>query len=167
MTTDRLVLEVLTTQENHFIFELVNSKGWLEFIGNRNVNNPEEAVDYIQKIIENPNVQYWVVKLKEARSSVGVVTLIKRDYLAHHDIGFAFLSQYMGHGYGFEAANKVLGYLVENANHTHILATTLPSNKSSIRLLERLGLQFDNEIEVNGGKLHVYSVAAETVPIPK
>ena len=167
MITQRLVLEPLSTQDNDFMYELVNSKGWIEFIGNRNVNSSEEAIPYIQKIIENADVTYWVVKLKKERISLGVITLLKRDYLEHHDIGFAFLPQYMNNGYAYEAANTVLGNLVKDSKHTHIQATTLPSNKSSIQLLEKLGLRFKSEMEVKGEKLYEYIGASEKLAIDK
>lgn len=156
MITDRLVLEALSEQDNHFIFKLVNTKGWLEFIGNRNVNSSDDAIGYIQKIRENPNVTYWVVKLKEERHSIGVITLIKRDYLEHHDIGFAFLPHYMNQGYAFEAANEVIRYVFEDLNHTHIQAIVLPSNQGSIKLLEKLGLRMERTIEPNQEPLYVY-----------
>jgi len=135
MTTDRLLLEALSEQDNHFI----------------------------QKIIENPDVNYWVVKLKKENSSIGVVTLIKREYLEHHDIGFAFIPHYMKQGYAFEAANEVLCHLIRDSNHTHIQATTLPSNKNSIKLLERLGLRFEKEIEINSQKLQVYIASVNRI----
>lgn len=167
MMTDRLVLEALSEQDNHFIFELVNTKGWLEFIGNRNVNSAEEAIGYIQRIMENPNVTYWVVKLHEDRKPMGVITLIKRDYLEHHDIGFAFLPHYMNKGYAFEAASELINYVFNELNHTHIQAIVLPSNNVSIRLLEKLGLLAEKKIELNNEQLNVYSISADHFSITK
>ncbi|MEO5967564.1 MAG: hypothetical protein ABIP68_07100 [Ferruginibacter sp.] len=62
--TERLLIEELSYTDNKFILELVNSEGWLNFIGNRNINSEPEAYKYIQKIIDNPNVEYFVIKLK-------------------------------------------------------------------------------------------------------
>lgn len=159
MITDRLVLEALSEQDNHFIFELVNTKGWIEFIGNRNVNSSEEAIGYIQKIKENPNVTYWVAKLKADREPVGVITLIKRDFLEHHDIGFAFLPRYLNQGFAFEAANAVIEHSSQAGNQTHIEAIVLPSNSVSIKLLEKLGFQLERKIEPNNEQLYVYLIS--------
>jgi [ribosomal protein S5]-alanine N-acetyltransferase len=38
-----------------------------------------------------------------------------------------------------------------------ILATTVPHNTSSVKLLTKLGLHFEKEIEVDNMILHVYS----------
>ena len=94
MSTERLYLESLTFHDNEFILELVNSKGWLKFIGDRNIKSLSDSSTYIQKILDNPNTIYWVVKIKNSKTNIGIITFIKRDYLEHHDIGFAFLPDY-------------------------------------------------------------------------
>ena len=166
LTTDRLLIEPLVLADNNFILELVNTDGWIKFIGNRKITSPMEATAYIQKILDNPNVNYWVVKLKDDKTAIGVVTFIKRDYLDHHDIGFAFLPDFCGSGYAYEATLAVLNKMVQQHNHSHILATTIPENSNSIKLLEKLGLQFEKEIKVEKETLHVYAVSIEKLNTP-
>ena len=161
ITTDRLLIVPLALTDAKFILELVNSKGWLEFIGDRSVRSEDDALAYIQKINDNPNITYWVARLKDSSTPTGIITFIKRDYLEHHDIGFAFLPLFANKGYACEAAKAVLSEVINNAGHSHILATTMATNFSSIKLLEKLGLDFDKEIEVNDEKLQLYSVATD------
>lgn len=158
LTTARLLIEPISLSDNAFILELVNTDGWLKFIGNRNINSEMEAAAYIQKIIDNPNTGYSVVKLKD-KTKIGIVTFIKRDYLEHHDIGFAFLPKFGNNGYAYEAASAVLMNVTRICNLSHILATTVPENINSIKLLKKLRLFFEKEIEVENIKLHVYSSA--------
>jgi [ribosomal protein S5]-alanine N-acetyltransferase len=156
-TTERLNLRLLAPSDQYFIIELLNSEGWLRFIGNRNIGTPEEARAYIQRILDNPATTYWIAELKADQTPVGIITLIKRDYLESHDIGFAFLPAFGGMGYAFEAANTVLKSLMESGHHTKILATTIPENTASIRLLKKMGLEFESEIVIQQETLHVYS----------
>jgi RimJ/RimL family protein N-acetyltransferase len=165
ITTDRLLIEPLTVNNNNFILELVNTDGWIKFIGNRNVTSQVEATAYIQKIIDNPNTTYWVVKLKDNQTTIGIITFIKRDYLEHHDIGFAFLPSFANNGYAYEATSTVLRTVVHIYKLSHILATTVPENTSSIKLLKKLGLFFDKEIEVDKEKLQVYGVSTDKLSI--
>src|SRR5215217_4875843 len=109
LKTERLLIKPLTLTDDNFILELLNTEGWIRFIGNRNINTPLEARDYIQKILENENIKYWVVKLKDNQYAIGIVTYIKRDYLEHHDIGFAFLPNFAKNGYAYEATNAEIG----------------------------------------------------------
>jgi ribosomal-protein-alanine N-acetyltransferase len=96
LLTKRLNISPLDSVHSAFIFELVNSPGWKEFIGERNVNSIQDAEIYIINILANDNIKYHVISIKSKDIPIGIVTFIKRDYLDHHDIGFAFLPQYSG-----------------------------------------------------------------------
>lgn len=156
--TERLLLRTLNTADAAFIFELVNTAGWIKFIGDRNVHTNEDAERYIQKILSNADVSYRVVTLQDAKTAVGIVTLIKRNYLHHHDIGFAFLPTYSKQGYAFEASAAVLADLLKSTQHQTILATTLKENVSSIQLLHKLGFSFSKEITNENDSLQLYSI---------
>ncbi len=159
--TARLRLTGLAPGDSGFILELLNSPGWLAFIGDRNIRTREDADAYIAKIEANANTRYWVVRLKEQHHAVGVVTLIQRDYLAHPDIGFAFLPGHAKNGYAFEAATTVLENIVRSNQYPEILATTVKENHQSIRLLEKLGLYFKEEIINDHETLLLYSIQSD------
>jgi [ribosomal protein S5]-alanine N-acetyltransferase len=161
LITERLLIKPLTLSDHSFILELLSSEGWIKFIGNRNVTSEVEASTYIERILENKNIVYWVVKLRDSQVSVGIVTFIKRDYLEHHDIGFAFLPNFAKNGYAYEATNAVLQQLIRERNITHILAITVPENMKSIKLLKKIGLAFEKEIELANGKVHVYRTSTD------
>lgn len=165
MLTNRLILEPLHLDDAAFILELVNTQGWLQFIGNRNVNDLDDAQNYIQRILNNINVKYWVVRDQKKSLPIGIITFIKRDYLLYHDIGFAFLPQYQQNGYAYEASLAVLKTLQKENAHPHLLATTIPNNVQSIRLLEKLGFRFQEVIEVGNDKLSVYQLQPSVLPM--
>jgi RimJ/RimL family protein N-acetyltransferase len=163
LTTERLLILPLTVSHSQFILKLVNTEGWLKFIGNRHVTIEVEAVAYIERILSHKHISYWVVQLKDSKQSIGIVTFIQRDNLDHPDIGFAFLPEYGNKGYAYEASKAVLNKLIKDKQLSYILATTIPENISSIKLLEKLGLRFEKEIEVDEQKLLVYGTAIEKV----
>lgn len=154
--TPYLSIDPLSLKDNEFIYKLVNTPGWLKYIGERNVRSPEYALEYINRILNNENVAYWTVKLKPNSTPIGVITLIKRDYLPYHDIGFAFLPEYSGKGYAFEATTAVMLELSKIAIHSVLMAITIKNNSSSIKLLERLGFRFDKIITVDEEELASY-----------
>jgi [ribosomal protein S5]-alanine N-acetyltransferase len=159
-TTNRLLLVPLAPEDKNFIFELVNSEEWIKYIGDRKIDSQEYAERYIQTIIGNPNINYWVVRLRSGNASIGIVTFIKREYLEVHDLGFAFLPEFTNKGFAFEATQKVLLTMISNPAYPKILATTITENTRSIKLLDKLGFRFYKEIEVNTGKLLVYEIAS-------
>ena len=163
--TERLFLRELNSDDNTFIFELLNTAGWKKFIGDRNIHTHEDAEQYIQKILSNADVSYRVVTLINGQTTVGIVTLIKRNYLEHHDIGFAFLPAYARQGYAFEASAAVLADLFKSNQHQTILATTLKENISSIQLLQKLGFSFSKEITNENDTLQLFSINKNDQPL--
>ena len=159
ISTGRLLLNILSIEDHEFIRQLVNTKGWLEFIGDRNVHSEIEAIAYINKILNSPNIYYWVVTIKETKTPVGIISFLKRDYLEHFDIGFAFLPEFTGNGYAYEAAKEVLSLVRTNPLYNPVLATTIPTNTSSIKLLIKLGLHFEKQMAVGQQQLDIYTTS--------
>lgn len=160
--TDRLLIEPLSEKEARFIFELLNTERWIKYIGNRNIDSESDAINYIKKINENPDITYWTVKLKVDKVATGLVTLIKRDYLDFNDIGFAFLPNFFGKGYAYEATKEVLLNLARNNTIDDILAITFPENSASIKLIEKLGLKFEKTIKPANDILSIYHASKNT-----
>lgn len=163
--TGRLNLNIIQADDHDFIQSLVNSKGWIDNIGDRNIHAKTDAIAYINKILGTENAIYWVVRIQESDTPVGIISLLKRDYLEDFDIGFAFLPHHHGKGYAYEAAKAVLGILSKLPEFKTMLATTLFSNQNSIKLLTKLGFRFEKEIERENQKLHIYSNAARHRPV--
>lgn len=159
--TDRLNLSPLSKADAAFIRGLVNTEGWLAYIGDRNVHSLEDAENYVQRIMQNPNVTYWVVRLLCDDSKIGIITYIKRDYLPQHDIGFAFLPEFSQKGYAYESAKFIFEKVKAGQAETIVLATTKAENTGSIKLLEKLGLSYEREIEVEGEALLVFSTPSK------
>ncbi len=158
IATERLLLEQLSVDDKAFILELVNTQGWIEFIGDKKIHSLDDATAYIQKINANQNIIYWTAKLKATRSSIGLVTFIKRDYLSHHDLGFAFLPNFNAKGFAYEATRAVLTYLMERKAFETILAISLHYNTRSIKLLQKLGFKYEKEVQNENDALHLYKL---------
>jgi [ribosomal protein S5]-alanine N-acetyltransferase len=146
----------LTLAHDEFILKLVNTRGWLRFIGDRKIHNTADAQAYIEKINKGPAFTYWVVTLKDEQAPAGIITFIRRDYLDYPDIGFAFLPEYAGKGHAFEAAQTVINDLIARKVTPHLLATTIAGNERSIALLTKLGFTEEKVLEVNGIPLLIY-----------
>jgi RimJ/RimL family protein N-acetyltransferase len=145
LETERLILREFTTDDADFIVQLVNSPGWLQYIGDRNIKTAEQAKDYLQN---GPLKSYALngfglsmVELKENGKPIGMCGIIKRDYLECPDIGFAFLPEFTGQGLAFEIASATMEYSRSVLHLPTIQAITVPQNKPSIRLLEKIGMR--------------------------
>jgi ribosomal-protein-alanine N-acetyltransferase len=156
LSTDRLMLELVKVEDYDFILSLVNSKEWIENIGDRQVRSKEDAISYILKILTTENFFYWVVRTKEDNTPIGIISFLKRSYLEHFDIGFAFLPDFMGKGYAYEGAKAVLDRVTKRPEFNTVLALTKGSNKKSIHLLDKLGFSFQNTTAMENEKLDIF-----------
>lgn len=152
LETERLVLRRLHTDDAEFIVGLLNQPSFLRYIGDKEVRNIADAVQYIQT---GPLASYerfgfglYLVELKENGESIGMCGLLKRDSLPDVDVGFAFLPSFWSQGYAFESAAAVMNYGREVLGLRRIVAITSPDNDASIRLLEKIGLRFEGMVRL-------------------
>jgi RimJ/RimL family protein N-acetyltransferase len=153
LETDRLIIRWLTTEDAEFILQLLNEPSWLKFIGDKGVRTIADARAYI---LSGPVEMYsrfgfglYLVEQKKEHLSIGICGLIKRDSLADVDIGFAFLPKYWGKGYAHEAASAIMEYGRTVLGLTRIVAITSANNDSSAKLLEKLGLRFEEMLKLS------------------
>lgn len=158
LETKRLQIRPLKLTDIAFILELVNSEGWLTYIGDRNVITESDAELYIQNILESPTIFYHVFESKVIGKPMGVVTLIQRQQHNFPDIGFATLPEFQKNGYTLEACKSYLTEIIASKNYENIIAITFPENHKSVRLLTQLGLSYDSDIMGDEGTLSVYSL---------
>ena len=152
--TERLLLRHITTDDAPFMLALLNDPSWIQFIGDRGVRTLGAARDYILermvKSYEQNGFGLYLTEIKDNNMPIGICGLINRDGLDDVDLGFAFLSNYTGMGYGYESANAVLLYAKETLGLVRLVAITDEANMRSIRLLEKLGFRFDKKVALNG-----------------
>lgn len=156
IVTKRLILEPISLDDSEFIFELVNTQGWIKFIGDKQIHSYSDALTYVKSIIQDESKLYWTIKLNDVGTEIGIVTFMKKDYLEFNDIGFALLPAFWGRGYAYEASNSVLAFLSNQYALPTIFATVLPDNSTSIKLLEKLGFSFCKIIQNQGKELYIY-----------
>ena len=151
LETERLAVREFSTTDAEFILILLNTPTWLKFIGDKNVHSSEDAEHYL---INGPLKSYrengfglWLVLLKDSNISIGMCGLVKRDYLQDVDIGFALMPEYEGKGYGFEMASATLVHSRKNLLINSVVAITDANNSSSIKLLNKLGLHYEKQVE--------------------
>ncbi len=166
LETERLLLRQMdSANDAEFIFALLNSPKFIEYIGDRGVRSVDEAAVFIEDRYRASYLEHgfglYVVELKggiadedtvlnsrvSAPTQIGICGFVKRDHLEFPDIGFAFLPEFEAKGYGFESASAVLNYGRETLGFSHVLAITSIHNDVSVRLLNRLGFVFDGLIE--------------------
>ena len=140
--TERLKLRPINLNDAAFILNLVNSKGWLKFIGDRNISDYNDSENYIKRILSKESNYYTIIELKNSSKAIGIVTFLEREDEMFPDLGFALLPEYESNGYAFEASKSYLEKIISLNKYKNIIAITMPDNKRSIALLTKLGLYY-------------------------
>ena len=160
LETERLSLRELIADDAVFINTLLNTPKFLKYIGDRNVRSDEDAREFI---VNRYAASYttngyglWALETADG-TTVGICGFVKRDYFDEPDIGFAFLPEHEGKGYGYESATAVMQYGREKLGFTKVLAITSLDNDASVGLLNKLGFADDGVIEPQGEKLRLFS----------
>jgi RimJ/RimL family protein N-acetyltransferase len=156
--TDRLIIRELdSARDAEFVFELLNTPKFIKYIGDRGVRSVEQAADFIENRYRRSYCDHgfglYAVDLKADAVPVGICGFVKRDTLPDPDIGFAFLPEFEGCGYGFESAQAVLQYGRDVLGITTVLAITSQDNEVSGKLLEKLGFGFSRLVDMPDGEV--------------
>ena len=88
--------------------------------------------------------------------ALGMCGVLKRDTLPDPDIGFSFFPAYWSQGYAFESAQAVLQDARRSLGIGRILAITSMDNEPSMRLLGKLGFDFDRLVSMGGENLRLF-----------
>jgi RimJ/RimL family protein N-acetyltransferase len=156
LETDRLLIRELSADDDaDFINRLLNSEKFIQYIGDRNVRSSEDAHDFIRdryrKSYEEHGYGLYCVELKDG-TQVGMCGFVRRDTLPAPDIGFAFLPEFEGRGYGFESAAAMMAHGRDQLGFSEVLAITTLDNEASGKLLEKIGFSFDKTIDTPEGE---------------
>jgi [ribosomal protein S5]-alanine N-acetyltransferase len=152
LETDRLTLRRLEFDDAPFLVGLLNQPSFLENIGDRGVRNVDDAHRYLR---EGPMAMYekfgfglWHVARRADGAAIGMCGLLRRDILPDADLGYAYLPEYWGQGYAFEAAQATLRHAAKTFGLGRVIGVVSAGNHRSIRILERLGMTFERMVSM-------------------
>ncbi|ELA8134042.1 GNAT family N-acetyltransferase [Vibrio parahaemolyticus] len=164
LTTERLILRLVSVDDAPFILELYNHPDFYRFVGDKQMRTDYEAVRYIKenmlRMEEKKGVSLLVVEDKQTKQPLGICGLVNRDTLNAYDIGYGFLPSAYGQGFAIEAAKAVIEYAKQAMQLSQLVAITNNDNIRSISLLKKLGFEFERVEQQydNGRTLELYTL---------
>jgi [ribosomal protein S5]-alanine N-acetyltransferase len=171
LLTPRLALRPFTLTDAPFIVELLNDPGWLRFIGDRQVRTLDDARTYLANGPLAHQARHGfalaMVALRRDATPIGMCGLIRRETLQDVDLGYAFLPAHRGQGHAREAAAAWLAQGFGALGLRRIVAFTDPDNAASCRVLEAIGMRFEQRLRIAGhdsDSLLYAAEAAQTTP---
>ena len=147
------MLSELSREDSALMLAILNDPDFVRNVADRGVRTLQAAGDYLQRgpiaSYREHNFGMYKVALRDGRP-IGLCGLVKRDFLEDVDIGYALLPEYRGQGYALEAAREVMDFARNELRLPRILAIVSPANVPSIRLLEKIGLRREGNIQLPG-----------------
>lgn len=139
-------------------------------------NESAEAFQYTEGLFEDPDrekaytrdyigQQYrfyeygiWIVTDRETGKIIGRAGIDNRQGYEDPELGYVFALSYRHKGYAFEVCSAILTYAANILQLERLNAFTIRENTDSVKLLERLGFVFAEEVLLNNVRHDRYRI---------
>lgn len=162
LTTARLTLRQLSTDDAEPIFALRSDREINKYLDRQPSQTIEDAINFIKKIndtIEKNDGIYWVITLTDSNTFVGTICLFSFSGEENKcEIGYELLPAYQGRGIMKEAAEKVIDYAFHTLQLQTIEAFTHNGNQHSTKLLLKCGF-IKSTVDTTHPDYTIYTVA--------
>ncbi len=158
--TERLYLKEFSLSDAESMYALNLDPEVLKYTGDEPFNSIEEARDFIEyyKQYQLYGFGRWSVFIKERNEYIGWCGLKYTEDKNEYDIGFRFLKEHWNKGFATETAAACLNFGFENLQIDRIVGRAMSVNFASIKVLEKIGMQFNREFDFDGEPGVIYEI---------
>ena len=146
--TSRLQHRAFTVDDAEAFFTLNGNPDVMRYTGEPLLPSIEAAQQAIADYPDFDEIGYgrWACVLKETQAIIGFCGLKYLSDFDVVDVGYRFLPEYWGRGLATEACRASLEFGFRRLGLDQIAGFVDPDNAASIRVLEKVGMQFDGEL---------------------
>ncbi len=158
--TPRLILRRFTEADAPLILQLNSDSEVVKYLHEPTLETVEQAKKIITDIIlpqYKNNLGRWATHLKDTGEFIGWCGLKYRPEPDEIDLGYRFSQPYWGKGYATEAAKHTLDYGFTQLKLPLITGRAHIENIASLKVLEKIGMQFIEEGIVDNCPVKTYT----------
>ena len=174
--TSRLLLKPLSIDDLSFMVRMQSDPEVMKHIGGGGVRTPELVRANVERNLNlrlnHPLLGQWIIRIAESGQEIGSILLRPPATATPErgvEIGYSLLTEAWGKGYATEAVRAMIDYVALNMAGESVMAMVSPTHPSSIKVLEKAGMQAAGESvylsPVNGETLNCLLFRLET-PCP-
>ncbi len=143
LQTERLILREFIIEDAQKMYELNSDFEVIKYAGDPAFDSVEQAKKFLENYSDYKRNGYgrWAVITKDTNEFIGWCGL-KFNEENMVDIGFRFFRNVWNKGYATESAKAVLDYGFNSLMMNQIIARASSRNNASIRVLEKLSMNF-------------------------
>jgi len=158
LETPRLFLREFETADAPSFFALNANPNVIRYTGNTAFTSIEDAQLFLENYSDYRENGYgrWAVLLKDSGRFLGWCGLKFDVEKQQTDIGFRFFEEEWGKGYATESAQACLKVGFETFQLKEIVGRAMKANRASIRVLEKVGLHYVEDIVLDQQEAVLY-----------
>lgn len=163
--TPRLLLRQFTNADAPLLLQLNSDPEVVKYLHEPTLQNEADAKIVLTNIIlpqYQNNLGRWAIHTKDNNEFIGWCGLKYRLELDEIDLGYRLMQKAWGKGYATEAAEYTLDHGFTKLNLQLITGRAHIENLASIKVLEKIGMQYVGEGIVDDCPVKTY-----TLPNPK
>jgi ribosomal-protein-alanine N-acetyltransferase len=160
--TPRLILGQFTQADAHLILELNSDPEIVKYLHEPVLTTEEEAKKIIVDIILSQyknNLGRWATYTKDNNEFIGWCGLKYRPELDEIDLGYRLKKSAWGKGFATEAAKHTIDHGINKLHLKLITGRAHIENIASIKVLEKIGMQFISEGIVDDCPVKTYTIS--------
>jgi [ribosomal protein S5]-alanine N-acetyltransferase len=160
LQTPRLILRRFTEADTILLLQLNSNPEVLKYLHEPPLATEEQALHILNTIIlpqYKNNLGRWAMHLKTTNEFIGWCGL---KYLAgadEIDLGYRLMQNFWNNGYAYEAAKHTLAYGFNQLHLKTIICRAHIENIASLKILEKIGMQFIKEEIVDNCPVKTFS----------
>lgn len=160
LETKSLLLRNFALEDASFMLALNDDSEVQKFTGDLPFRDVREVERFIIEYLHtHPSyLSRWTMLHKESSEYLGWCGLNKDFQTGEVDLGFRLLKSARNQGYATEGAIACLEYGFNKIGLERIIGRARIENKASIRVLEKAGMKFENELVYLGGTSLLFSL---------
>lgn len=160
LSTERLYLRPLESNDLDRLAEIYSNSDVMRFIGTGvtfSRSQTEKSIENWKAYDAKFGFANWAVIRKQDDILLGKCGLSWLHDNSDVEISYLFDEPYWGMGYATEISKAVLTHGFENCGLDRIVAMAYPQNSPSIKVIEKIGMGFEKEVESWGIKFLLFS----------
>ena len=164
LETPRLILGQFTEHDAPLIFQLNSDPEIVRYVHEPVLTNEAQAKKIITDIIlpqYKNNLGRWATYTKSNNDFIGWCGLKYRPELDEIDLGYRLKRSAWGKGYATEAAKHTLDHGLNDLDLEIITGRAHIENIASIKVLEKIGMQFSREETVDGCPVKTFTASKQ------
>ena len=159
--TERTIMRKLTINDAFDFYSLNLDEEVIKYTGDKPFEKLQTAIDFLTNYdqYEKYGVGRLAVIDKETSDFLGWCGLKFNEDTNEYDIGFRFHKKYWNKGLATETAKKCIEFGFRELNIEKIVGRAMLKNIGSIKVLEKIGMTFKENVDFDGRDGVMYEVS--------